>query len=398
MPGRSARPSMAPDGDHLQDTTVPPPGRAPLLLRIMLLGAALLLAALLPAARSGIVALPALLAGWLVFRHDLMLRWRRPSVWVAGVLGAAATTWGVDYGLCAFAGITDTWGRRPIELALAVPIPWIISRIWMLLPRTAAAGAFRHGEAARRVALAAQHTPWPRCRWQTAGPLVPQPPDPLDIRSSVPVGERELPLHPEGPAEGMAACVKRALDGLLVLLALPLLLPSFALLVLVLKLVQRGPVFYAQARLGLGERHFMVPKLRTMVVDAEPGGVPVWPEDDDPRITRQGRILRRFWLDELPQLGNVLVGSMSLVGPRPERPAFAQAFSARWPKYPLRHRVPVGMTGLAQVNGFLGDTSISRRLRHDLAYARRWSPALDLWILAVTVLRAVRRRPIPRRV
>ncbi len=363
----------------------------------MLLGTALLLAALLPAARAGTCALPALLVGWVAFRHDLLLRWRRPSVWIAGVSGAAAVAWSFELCLGAALGATDMWGTAPLQLAFASCLPWALSRVWMLLPPDACRGTFKHGEVQRCLGLAAQNTPWPRCRWQPGPFPAGEPPDPLDIASSVQVTSGELPLHPEGPAEGMASCVKRVCDTLLVLAALPLLLPCFALLLLVLKGLQRGPVFYAQVRLGLGGRLFMVPKLRTMVVNAEPGGIPVWPEDDDPRITRHGRLLRRFWLDELPQLGNVLLGSMSLVGPRPERPAFAQAFSARWPKYPLRHRVPVGMTGLAQVNGFLGDTSISRRLRHDLAYARRWSPALDLWILVVTVLRAVRRRPIPQR-
>ena len=107
-----------------------------------------------------------------------------------------------------------------------------------------------------------------------------------------------------------------------------------------------------------GGRVFRIWKLRTMVLDAEPGGVAVWPEEHDPRITRLGRVLRRLWIDELPQLWNVLRGDMSVVGPRPERPEFVEAFAEAMPKYQDRHAVPAGITGLAQVHGLTGNTSI----------------------------------------
>jgi lipopolysaccharide/colanic/teichoic acid biosynthesis glycosyltransferase len=358
---------------------------------------ALVLAGLLPVATSGPYALPCLLVGFALFRHDLLLRWRRPTTWMAGVAGAALVAFVLEQVLARSTGCAVGWGAAPWQLALAAAIPWLISMAWRLLPSTTFIGEHRHGAVTSAVASAARNTPWPRCAFRTGSTLDTQAVDLFDVEAVVPTSRGVLALYPEGPAEGMASRVKRSMDLAMVLCALPLILPLFALLVLGLRLVLRGPVFYSQVRLGLGGELITVPKLRSMIVNAEPGGVPVWPKDDDPRITRSGRLLRRFWLDELPQLMNVLLGTMSLVGPRPERPAFAQAFSAQWPKYPLRHRVPVGMTGLAQVNGFLGDTSICRRLRHDLAYARRWSPAMDLWILAVTALRAVRRRPIPRR-
>jgi len=127
------------------------------------------------------------------------------------------------------------------------------------------------------------------------------------------------------------------------------------------------------------------------VVEAEADGRPVWPEEDDPRITPLGRFMRRFWIDELPQLWNVIRGDLSLVGPRPERPPFIKAFSERLPKYPLRHRVPAGMTGLAQVMGFTGNTSLARRLHCDLRYVRAWSPWFDLRILFLTIVRIFER-------
>jgi lipopolysaccharide/colanic/teichoic acid biosynthesis glycosyltransferase len=127
-----------------------------------------------------------------------------------------------------------------------------------------------------------------------------------------------------------------------------------------------------------------------MIADAE-RGKPVWPEEDDPRITRLGRVLRRMWIDELPQLWNVLFGDMSVIGPRPERPEFVEAFAASLPKYRERHAVSAGITGLAQVAGLIGNTSIRRRLSLDRRYIRVWTPGLDLWILARTAAKALRR-------
>jgi len=107
---------------------------------------------------------------------------------------------------------------------------------------------------------------------------------------------------------------------------------------------------------------------------------------DDPRITRLGAVLRRFKLDELPQLFNVLRGDMSLVGPRPERPVFIEEFKRQIPKYHLRHKVKAGITGWAQINGLRGQTSIQKRIEYDLYYIENWSLLLDLKILVRTAL------------
>ena len=130
---------------------------------------------------------------------------------------------------------------------------------------------------------------------------------------------------------------------------------------------------------------FRIIKLRTMKVDAEQETGPVWAEADDPRRTAIGSFLRRSSLDELPQLFNVLKGEMSLVGPRPERPNFVKEFRRKIPSYMLRHKIKAGMTGWAQVNGWRGNTSIEKRIEHDLFYIQHWSIGFDLKILLMTL-------------
>jgi lipopolysaccharide/colanic/teichoic acid biosynthesis glycosyltransferase len=184
--------------------------------------------------------------------------------------------------------------------------------------------------------------------------------------------------------------VKRGLDLLFcTFVGLPAL-PIMLVAALLVRLTSAGPAFYSQTRVTRGGRTFRIWKIRTMVIDAEKDG-PVWPEENDPRITRLGKVLRRLWIDEIPQLWNVLKGEMSAVGPRPERPEFVEAFAAAMPKYRERHAVAAGITGLAQVTGLVGNTSIKRRLALDLHYIRIWSPGLDLWILARTAGQALRR-------
>ena len=126
-------------------------------------------------------------------------------------------------------------------------------------------------------------------------------------------------------------------------------------------------------------------------MDAEDGG-PGWTKRGDDRVTPIGRFLRASSLDELPQLFNVLRGDMSIVGPRPERPVFIEEFKQRVPKYMLRHKVPAGMTGWAQVNGWRGDTSIDKRIEHDLYYIENWSLVFDLKIMFLTILHGLRNR------
>jgi len=189
------------------------------------------------------------------------------------------------------------------------------------------------------------------------------------------------------PLMGWNRVAKRTMDLCLAALVLVVVSPLMLLIALAVKVSTRGPIFFAQERMGLDGRVFRVWKFRTMAADAEAESGPVWATEDDPRRTRVGRLLRRLSLDELPQLLNVLQGDMSLVGPRPERPVFIEQFRARVPKYMLRHMVQAGITGWAQVNGWRGNTSIEQRIEHDLYYIENWSWRLDLKILALTFVR-----------
>lgn len=178
--------------------------------------------------------------------------------------------------------------------------------------------------------------------------------------------------------------LKRAFDLGLVVPGLVLISPLLLLLAAAVKLSSPGPVFFRQARVGLGNRPFQMLKFRSMRADAEALGR--WTVKDDPRRTRLGTFLRRTSLDELPQLFNVVWGDMSLVGPRPEQPAYVDRFSRDIHRYLGRHQVLPGISGWAQVHGWRGDTSIEERTAFDLYYVENWSLSLDLLILLKTAL------------
>lgn len=194
----------------------------------------------------------------------------------------------------------------------------------------------------------------------------------------------------EEALSGADRVVKRSFDVVASGLGLLMLLPLLGLLALLVRLSSPGPVFYRQDRVGLDGREFAMLKFRTMRPDAETASGPVWTKENDPRVTPVGRFLRRFSLDELPQLWNVLVGQMSLVGPRPERKVFVERFSREMPRYFERHRVQSGLTGWAQVNGLRGNTSIAERTLYDLHYVENWSLGLDIKILLMTIHHVLR--------
>jgi Undecaprenyl-phosphate glucose phosphotransferase len=189
----------------------------------------------------------------------------------------------------------------------------------------------------------------------------------------------------ESPLYGWNRVLKRVFDVVAGAAALALTLPLMAGIAVLIKLLSPGPVLYRQERMGLDGRRFRMLKFRTMHVDAEAHSGPQWAVRDDPRRTRVGAFLRSTSLDELPQLVNVLRGEMSLVGPRPERPSFVEEFRRRVPGYMLRHKVKAGITGWAQINGWRGNTSIEKRIEYDLYYIERWSLALDVKILLLTI-------------
>lgn len=178
--------------------------------------------------------------------------------------------------------------------------------------------------------------------------------------------------------------LKRTFDILFSLSVLILLFPLFILIAIIIKLTSKGPVFYKQERLGKDGKIFMLYKFRTMYVGADKEPEPKFTTPFDPRVTKIGRILRKFSIDEFPQFINVLKGDMSIVGPRPERSYFVEKFKKEIPRYDERHRVKGGITGWAQVHGWRGDTSIEERLRYDLYYIENWSFLLDLKIILKT--------------
>jgi len=196
----------------------------------------------------------------------------------------------------------------------------------------------------------------------------------------------------ESPLYGWNRVLKRAFDLGGAALALTLAAPVMLAIVAAVKVTSPGPVLYRQERMGVDGRRFRMLKFRTMRVDAEAQTGPVWATADDPRRTGLGAFLRRWSLDELPQLLNVLRGEMSLVGPRPERPSFVEEFRRRVPGYMLRHKVKAGITGWAQINGWRGNTSIERRIECDLYYIERWSLGFDLRILIQTLWYGFRNR------
>jgi exopolysaccharide biosynthesis polyprenyl glycosylphosphotransferase len=194
----------------------------------------------------------------------------------------------------------------------------------------------------------------------------------------------------ETPMRGPAAIMKRMMDiaGASALLIALTLIPVLPAVVLAIALKGgKGPILYTQERMTVDGRRFSVYKFRTMVDDAEKGTGPVWAVDGDPRRTTLGAFLRKYNLDEWPQLLNIIKGDMSLVGPRPERPSFVHEFKNHIPNYMLRHRVRSGLTGWAQVHGWRGNSSLEKRIEFDLYYIENWSLYLDLKILVLTLFR-----------
>ena len=190
--------------------------------------------------------------------------------------------------------------------------------------------------------------------------------------------------------EAWQRTVKRVFDVLFSSAVLVVAAPLMLLIALLVKMDSPGPVFYAQERVGQDGKRFHAVKFRSMVHEAEERTGRYWTVPGDTRRTRLGSWLRRLSLDELPQFVNVLVGDMSVVGPRPERPMFVAQFSETVPDYLRRLRVKAGITGWAQVNGLRGDVSIDERTKFDLHYVDNWSLWLDLKIILRTAILVLR--------
>jgi putative colanic acid biosynthesis UDP-glucose lipid carrier transferase len=190
------------------------------------------------------------------------------------------------------------------------------------------------------------------------------------------------------PLDSQAFLVKELEDKILSVLALVLLSPLFLIVAICVKLSSPGPVFYRQERIGWNGRPFTMLKFRSMPVDSEKDGVR-WGNSREKKLTRFGAFIRRTSIDELPQFINVLMGDMSIVGPRPERTVFVEQFKDEIPNYMKKHLVKAGITGWAQVNGLRGDTDLAQRIEHDIYYIENWSLWFDLRILFLTVFRGM---------
>lgn len=196
------------------------------------------------------------------------------------------------------------------------------------------------------------------------------------------IDTRYVPLD-----DALNAVLKRSFDIVFSFVVLIVLSPVFAMVALLVKLSSPGPVLFKQERAGRNRRIFTMYKFRTMIhsPNSNPKVDEGWTTPNDPRRTRIGAFLRRTSIDELPQFWNVLIGHMSVIGPRPERPSFVERFREEIPRYMVKHRVRPGITGWAQVHGWRGDTSIEKRIDYDLDYIENWSFGLDLRIVLRTV-------------
>ena len=179
--------------------------------------------------------------------------------------------------------------------------------------------------------------------------------------------------------------LKRTFDVVFSLAVLILLSPLFIALSVVIKLTSRGTIFFKQNRIGINNKDFYMYKFRSMAMQMKEESDTVWTTENDGRVTKIGKFMRKTNIDELPQFWNVLVGDMSVVGPRPEREYFVEQFKSEIPNYKVRHLVKSGITGLAQVNGWRGDTSIAKRVEYDIQYLEKWSFWMDIKIVLLTV-------------
>lgn len=195
------------------------------------------------------------------------------------------------------------------------------------------------------------------------------------------INVRDIPLD-----EFRNRVLKRLFDIIFSLLAILATLPLLIFIAIGIKLTSPGPIIFKQERVGLNRRTFQMYKFRSMRIQPEHSSDTQWTKENDPRKTKFGTFLRKTSLDELPQFFNVLLGHMSVVGPRPERPYFVDKFKEQIPKYMIKHHIRPGITGWAQSNGLRGDTSIEDRIKYDIFYIENWTFIFDLKIIWKTII------------
>lgn len=209
--------------------------------------------------------------------------------------------------------------------------------------------------------------------------LIPSRPYTEDLMGLPVINIRYVPLTNTGNI-----IIKRIVDVCGAVCGMALTSPLMLLAALLIKLTSPGPVIFRQERVGLHNKPFYMYKFRTMERQVPGEEKKAWTVRNDPRVTPVGKFLRRTSLDELPQLFNILMGEMSLVGPRPERPQFVEKFKEEIPRYMIKHQVRPGLTGWAQINGYRGDTSIRKRIEYDIFYIENWSLSFDFKIMFLT--------------
>ena len=212
--------------------------------------------------------------------------------------------------------------------------------------------------------------------------LVPSHPYTEDLMGLPVINIRYVPL-----TNTLNWVAKRAVDIIGSSLGILISSPIMIITALAIRFTSRGPVIFKQERVGLHNKVFHMYKFRTMELQKASVEEKAWTVKDDPRVTGIGKFLRRTSLDELPQLFNILLGEMSLVGPRPERPQFVEKFKEEIPRYMIKHQVRPGLTGWAQVNGYRGDTSIRKRIEYDLFYIENWTMSMDIKIMFLTLFK-----------
>jgi Undecaprenyl-phosphate glucose phosphotransferase len=212
--------------------------------------------------------------------------------------------------------------------------------------------------------------------------IIPTVPYIEDLQGLPVVNIRRVPL-----TDSLNAFLKRGMDIIGAFVALIIFSPVMLLTAALIKLTSPGPLIYSQERIGLHNKPFKMYKFRSMVTQSPSEEKKKWTTPNDSRVTPVGRFIRKTSIDEMPQFVNVLMGDMSLVGPRPERPLFVEKFKEEIPRYMIKHQVRPGITGWAQVNGYRGDTSITKRIDHDLYYIENWTLGFDFKILFLTVFK-----------
>lgn len=212
--------------------------------------------------------------------------------------------------------------------------------------------------------------------------LIPTRPYTEDLMGLPVINIRYVPL-----TNTLNLIAKRTVDIVGSLAGIVISSPIMLVSAVLIKCSSPGPVIFKQERVGLHNKSFQMYKFRTMREQEPSEEEKAWTVKDDPRVTKVGRFLRRTSLDELPQLFNILIGNMSLVGPRPERPLFVEKFKEEIPRYMVKHQVRPGLTGWAQVNGYRGDTSIRKRVEYDIYYIENWSMSLDIKIMFLTIFK-----------